>query len=337
VERAELVRTDRQRAVGQALSRLSADATEAERRAVEGLAGALYDEREALEARARLMDTGRSLTESLRTESETYAAEVAELNRLLQAGAVDQETHARAMEQTRERMLRASREWSDGIERALKDYAADATDAAAAAEQVTSRAFGGMEDALVAFTLTGRAEFRAMAEAIIADIARIATRMAVGGLIQAGIGVATGLIGGGSGAFPAGGGTADQGLLLTTQFHRGGIAGADPVPQRRLPAALFDAAPRLHQGLLPGEFPAVLQRGEGVFTPGQMAALGRVNIVINNNAGVDVSTRESGHGHERDITVELNRAVARAVRTRNSPAYDAVLELTGARPGMVQR
>jgi len=36
------------------------------------------------------------------------------------------------------------------------------------------------------------------------------------------------------------------------------------VPSRQMPSHLFALAPRLHSGLMPDEFPAILQRGETV-------------------------------------------------------------------------
>jgi uncharacterized protein (TIGR02217 family) len=73
-ERAALTSTDREQFVAQALSRLSAEATAQQRREVEELAGALYDEQQALQARQRLMDEGRSVTDRARTATEQYAA-----------------------------------------------------------------------------------------------------------------------------------------------------------------------------------------------------------------------------------------------------------------------
>jgi len=56
--------------------------------------------------------------------------------------------------------------------------------------------------------------------------------------------------------------------------------------------------PRLHGGLMPGEYAAVLRKDEGVFTPEQMKALGRneVGVVINieNRTGARVTARETG-------------------------------------------
>ena len=58
-------------------------------------------------------------------------------------------------------------------------------------------------------------------------------------------------------------------------YHSGGIAGREPTSMRFYPASLWHGAPRYHTGGVAGnEVPAVLQAGEGVFTPGQMKALG---------------------------------------------------------------
>jgi uncharacterized protein YukE len=46
-------------------------------------------------------------------------------------------------------------------------------------------------------------------------------------------------------------------------MHGGGVVGG-PSPKKRVPASLFLGAPRLHGGLAPDEFPAILQRGETV-------------------------------------------------------------------------
>jgi hypothetical protein len=78
-------------------------------------------------------------------------------------------------------------------------------------------------------------------------------------------------------------------------FHSGGIVGLEGGAPRIVHTG-FDV-PRFHSGLMPDEFPAVLQRGEGVFTPGQMRAMGGaapvVKIEVNNQAG-PVTARQEG-------------------------------------------
>jgi len=52
--------------------------------------------------------------------------------------------------------------------------------------------------------------------------------------------------------------------------HKGGVVGKDLVPKRKVPSALFDYAPRLHNGLRADEFPAILQKGEQVIPKNQV-------------------------------------------------------------------
>jgi hypothetical protein len=114
-----LTSTERQRFVAQAVSRLSAEATAAQRREVEQLADALFNEQQALQATQRLMDEGRSTIDRTWTATEQYAAEIAKLSQLLDAGAIDQQTYARAVEDANDRMLRSSQEWTAGAGRVV--------------------------------------------------------------------------------------------------------------------------------------------------------------------------------------------------------------------------
>ena len=150
--------------MAQALSRLSAEATAQQRREVEELAGALYDEQQALQARQRLMDEGRSVIDRTRTATEQYAAELAKLDELLGAGAIDQQTYARAVEEAHDRALRSSQAWTDGATRFLKDYVAESQDAASATERAFGQAFSSAEDALSGFVTTGKLGIKGLAE-----------------------------------------------------------------------------------------------------------------------------------------------------------------------------
>ena len=66
-----------------------------------------------------------------------------------------------------------------------------------------------------------------------------------------------------------------SGIPGTAYAHAGGVMGVDALPRRAVDAGVFAGARRYHTGLMPGEVPAILKRKEGVFTEGQMAALGR--------------------------------------------------------------
>jgi hypothetical protein len=62
---------------------------------------------------------------------------------------------------------------------------------------------------------------------------------------------------------------------LAAMHHTGGIVGGDSMPTRSIHPAYFDDAPRFHTGGIAGdEVPIIAKKGEGVFTQGQMAAMG---------------------------------------------------------------
>ncbi len=85
----------------------------------------------------------------------------------------------------------------------------------------------------------------------------------------------TGLLGGmvsGGGGFGGGGG---GGLfaLVASLFHTGGTAG-EATSQRAVAPSTFSGAPRFHTGLLPGELPAILLKGEAVLNTGLTDRIG---------------------------------------------------------------
>ena len=333
-ERAALGQTDRQRFISQALRRLSAEATEAQRQEVRALAGALYDEQRAIEARNeaereanRLRAEGEALTNRLRTAQEAYADEMTRLRELLDAGAIDQETFGRASEQADDRMLRSSREWSDGVQRAIRDYLDDATDAAKQFEQVTSRALQASEDAFVEWAMTGKFSAKDLFNTIAEEALRAAYRMAVVQPLNNILGTIFGAIGGSifGGTSIA---TTSSGTPMIGDFpvssgptafaHGGGVIGRDAFLTRMVDPTVFDGAFRYHRGgIVAGEVPIMAQSGEGVFTPGQMRSLAPVSAVapqvhvavnVRNTAPGTRATadwrREAGGDLTLDIVVE---------------------------------
>jgi lambda family phage tail tape measure protein len=306
-ERAALAQTERERFVAQALSRLSAEATAQQRREVEQLADALYDEQQALQARQRLMDEGRSVIDRTRTATEQHAAEIQKLNELLAAGAVDQATYARAVEDANDRALRSSQAWTDGATRFLKDYVAESNDAATATERAFANAFGGAEDSLVGFISTGKLEFQSLADTILADLARTTVRQTItaplAGALQS--------------AFAGGG--------LFGLFHEGGVAGERAPAVRYADAAMFEHAQHYHgggfagSGLLPDEVPIIARRGELVVPPERVvreektAREQRPITVVVNVTAADASSFRASQGQ---IAADMARAIDRASRNR---------------------
>lgn len=125
----------------------------------------------------------------------------------------------------------------------------------------------------------------------------------------------------------------DLGNIFSTSHHTGGLAGRGA--GRMVSAEAFLGAPRLHGGGIVGlkanEVPTILERGEGVFTKDQMAALGsraKVEVKVIDQAGVRVEARESPSGDSVEIT--LKRAV------KNMIAGGDVDEEMGARYGVAR-
>jgi lambda family phage tail tape measure protein len=140
----------RRQAVDQALSRASERATAAERAEVERLAGALWDQAEASRAAAAL---GREQAQVAREAAEAARAQAeAEAER---------------------------RDWAGGLRRGLRDYADEATNASKIAEDAVAGGFDAMEEALLAFTATGKLEWAAMIDMMVAELTRLSIRMAI--------------------------------------------------------------------------------------------------------------------------------------------------------------
>jgi lambda family phage tail tape measure protein len=184
--------------------------------------------------------------------------------------------------------LKFSRDWQDGAVRALQAYTDNASNAALATESVMNTAFKGMEDMVANFVKTGKLEFADLVTSINAEIARLAFRgMAqesydwLGGLMKTGLSMAGSYFGGGfnaggaMGTSTGTGGGFNMGGGRVTGLHSGGIVGSESTFTREINPLLFAGAKRFHTGGIAGdEVPIIAKRGEGVFTEGQMKALG---------------------------------------------------------------
>lgn len=71
------------------------------------------------------------------------------------------------------------RDWMIGAKSGLREYADAATNAAQNVKEVMTNSFRGMEDALVDFVKTGKADFRSLADSIITDLIRIQVRQQI--------------------------------------------------------------------------------------------------------------------------------------------------------------
>ncbi|WP_294991534.1 phage tail tape measure protein [uncultured Stenotrophomonas sp.] len=130
--------------------------------------------------------------------------------------------------------------WATGAGKAFREYAEQAANVAELSNQAFTKAFQGMEDALVSFVTTGKMDFGKLAESIIADLTRIAAKQAISGMM---------------GAMGANG--ENTGTLFTLlrgfmKFDKGGYTG---------PGGRFEPA-------------GIVHKGEGVLNQDDMRALG---------------------------------------------------------------
>lgn len=72
----------------------------------------------------------------------------------------------------------AQQDWTLGVQSAYRQYVEDGQNYAAMSNEVFTNAFNSMEDSLVSFVTTGKASFSDLAKSILADMARMATRIA---------------------------------------------------------------------------------------------------------------------------------------------------------------
>ena len=126
------------------------------------------------------------------------------------------------------------------------------------------------------FAMQGKTSFRDMVDSMIRDLLRMMIYQNITGPLFGGISGAIGNLFGGATTGPhiGAGGTTAFGM------HRGGIAGKDSSFTRTLPGGLFSHAPRLHSGLMPDEFPAILQKGEAVIPKDAVGGGGDTNVFI---------------------------------------------------------
>ena len=102
--------------------------------------------------------------------------------------------------------------------------------------------------------------FRRMADSIIASLIRMQIQSAA----ESGLKAFAGLFAGSAAELPIN----QPGFPGAETFHTGGVVGMSGGSVRRVPDHVWSFAPRLHGGLMPGEFPAILERGETVLPRG---------------------------------------------------------------------
>lgn len=182
----------------------------------------------------------------------------------------------------------------------MSQNAADAFAEFATGTKSASDAFQQMVQSMLAamLRLTAQRQFEQLFGMILSGGGGLFSSLFSGGSTPTGMGTNTTFSGGGT-----------MGSYMGMVKHSGGIM-SEGGPSRQVPAMVFANAPRYHNGLAPDEVPAILRRDEGVFTPGQMKALGSSSLTIN----VPVNMEAKGNKMSSELRTEIEYTVERVVR-----------------------
>jgi TP901 family phage tail tape measure protein len=318
-----------------------------------GLALKINHLREANEALQR-QD---GLLKEIRGPQQDYVTGVEALNRLLQDGKITAEEYGSKLRDMQIDVLEGNKDMVSGMQRGMLKMQREFNDFASAAESAVVNSFKKMEDSLTQFVMTGKFGIGDLVNTILSELARLAIRQAVVAPLmnafQSILGsVAGNIFGSLGGSTPVSGAEGASALHnssngwgagpnytpveVTPLNHLGAIVGNENEASgfRALRSGTFNNALRYHTGGIAGnEVPTVLTRGEGVFTPGQMQALGGMGskpvqvTVINNTPNSEVKTREVADGRGgMNIEVMIEEVAARSIRRPGGALNRAVKE-----------
>ncbi|QNH71622.1 tape measure protein [Rhizobium phage V1VFA-S] len=181
--------------------------------------------------------------------------------------------------------------------------------------------------------ITGTGDLQQALQGILKDIVSMGVKYMMSGMFSGkGGGAASGGKKGGQAALAAGG-KGGKGAAVGL-FHTGGIIGAGARPSKMISAAAFHGARKFHTGgivdsLMPSEVPIIAKKGEGVFTPEQMDAMGGFSqsqqivisspITVNGSAGSPEQNQDLAKKMAREYEQSMRGVVAEEIRKQTRP------------------
>jgi hypothetical protein len=256
--------------------------------------------RENGQATAGLIDKYRALGDP------TYQIrkDIDELNQLFKSGALTQSEYSKALEKLTGDLAIASGGWAGGME----TFRRAATDVSGAINQAFSNAFSSMEDAFVKFVQTGKLDFKSLTDSIIADLARIAFRQMMSGLLG-GLNL---------GSF--------FGLGQTSAPMLGHAATGGNIPYGR-PTLVGEKGMEIFT-----------PSSGGRVTPNNQLGGSNVNVNVINNSNSQATTRETTDGRgNRSIEVVIGDAVAKQIGQIGSSVNQSLRNTFNSAPALVGR
>lgn len=205
----------------------------------------------------------------------------------LQLLQTEKERELQLYRQTYDQLDQVQTKWQLGAGQALQDYADQAANVAGQVGNAFTKAFQGMEDAIVNFAMTGKLSFSDMAKSIIADLIRIQARQAIVGMAGSVFGgVFGGMFGGMTSAraavYSSGGYTGDGGKYEPAGIVHKGEYVINAAATKRLGLGYLNSLNGYANGGLVG--------GGGAAAP----VGGDVHISVTVEAGGQVQSQASG-------------------------------------------
>ncbi|QWY83005.1 tail tape measure protein [Rhizobium phage RHph_X66] len=181
----------------------------------------------------------------------------------------------------------------------------------------------------IADLITGTGDLRQTIQGILKDIVSTGVKYMMSGMFS---GKGGGAAAGGKKGGAAAAGGSKKGLVPTA--HTGGIIGSSVLSPKMAHAAMFAGAPKFHSGgivdsLLPSEVPIIAKKGEGVFTPEQMDAMGGFSqnqqivisspITVQGSAGSPEQNQDLAKKMAREYERSMRGVVAEEIRKQTRP------------------
>lgn len=257
-----------------------------------------------MQAAAGLRSRNRDLRLSLMTEKDAirdrYDYEIQRMRQMLDSLKLTGDERVEAERLIQEQMSLLTERYFRDMETPMEQLMRKWSQTTERMQEASANWMNDFSQQLTTLVTTGKADFKSLATSIIADLVRIRIQAALSGLFNMLGNSIGGLFGGGTAAPLS---NADSGFFMPNgpvQVHSGGVVGADKL-------RAWMGAQKFHGGGLVGgkrfksnEVPAVLEKGEGVFTEGQMDALSRrlstpnVSVNVINQSGQQLDAEQGG-------------------------------------------
>lgn len=302
------------------------------------------------------LETVNDVLKELEEKTGQYGLSIESSNRLIeqqvklwrQAGVPEE--YIEQLKQIKE--LENSRDGWAGAWLGTKEYFSDATDLAEGFKSATVNAFSSMEDAITTACTTGKVSFSDMITSMTNDIIRLMVRTNVTGPLASALGGSISSIFGGGSYLSTANSLAGMIPGMAGIAHHGWESVGSNSPSdgyRSVPMGIFAGAPRFHSGtgyIGPGEYPAILRRGERVLNPQETQQYQSnkinntpvVNVNVVNSTGQQASTRTSTDSMgNKTIDVYVGDMAAKQMNTPGTTLNRAVSAQTGQTRRAIRR